>query len=177
MQIKWKVSKQETIGNGVVVKCNDKFYLTSKVTAKLVYTSSGNRLNKENCKVMLAHSIIIDDDGSKVKAVPHYLTYSKLFIDEAIKTELPSYLPLKTFPVFTRLKLTDKVKINDELIKIALLDKSYTLTEEQLRSDFEVVEVINKNTFVIANAKGLQTTVKRIQVKALTTNKIWLLVY
>lgn len=176
MQITWKVSKQDTIGIGVVVKCNDKFYLTNKVTAKLVYTSSGNRLNKENCKVMLAHSIITDDDNKKVKAVPHYETYSKMFKDEPIKTELPSYLPLKTFPVFTRLKLDDIVKINDELIKVVLSNTVFNVSEEQLRSEFKITEVIAKNKFTIENKQGLSTPVKRIQIKA-AIDKVWLLVY
>jgi hypothetical protein len=164
--LKWKAQDLSLgIGQGVPVKCEDKFYLTEKVTAKQVVTTSGNRLVRDKCVVYKAHAYSKDTDGTKIQCIPHYLTYTKMFTPESVMSELPVFVDLKVIALHRPLNIGDEVRIIDMNVPEEYINLTVNITECTSRTKYATVH------------NGVRIEFKRIQIKATIHDKKWLLVY
>lgn len=170
MILKWKPQAKECpIGLGIVVKCNDKFYLTNKVTDKQVWTTSQNRLVKENCVVYRAHSYVKNDVDEKVLAIPHFRTYATFFTNEQVLDELPTFADLRLISIHRRLCVGESVRIIDGNLPEKLVGKTIVITH--IRTN-----ILYDGNLTEGNVVQPITKIRRYQVKSDNNDLKWLIV-
>lgn len=122
MILRWKCTKGEVQKNQII-RVNNLYYLVTKVTEKLVFTSSNNRFIKKDVKsIMRAYSKTYNETNEVITVVPHFTVYQKLFKDNSILKELPEVVNVKLISMFTKLQLNEVVRIIDLFVPKSFIE-------------------------------------------------------